>query len=102
MCEEIPESLMNSAGALTGSGPAYAYLIIEALADGAVKKGIPRDLATKFAAQVLIGAGKMVLETEKHPGKLKDEVCSPNGTTIAGIHALESGKVRCVFTKQIY
>ncbi|XP_034936060.1 pyrroline-5-carboxylate reductase [Chelonus insularis] len=92
--EEIPEYLMNAAGGLTASGPAYAYLIIEALADGAVKNGLPRDMATKFAAQVLIGAGKTVLQTRKNPGQLKDEVCSPGGTTITGIHALEVGAVR--------
>ena len=68
--------------------------MIEAFADGAVKMGVPRDMATKFAAQVMIGAGKMVLESGKHPGQLKDEVCSPGGTTIVGIHALESGSVR--------
>ncbi|XP_014204045.1 pyrroline-5-carboxylate reductase [Copidosoma floridanum] len=94
ICEKIQESLMNSAGALTGSGPAYGYMIVEALADGAVRRGIPRETATKFAAQVLVGAGKMILQTEKHPGQLKDEVCSPNGSTIAGVHALESGAVR--------
>ncbi|KAG8034125.1 hypothetical protein G9C98_004578, partial [Cotesia typhae] len=92
--EEIPENLINSAGGLAGSGPAYAYLMVEGLADGAVKTGLPRALATKFAAQVLVGAGKMVLQTEKHPGQLKDEVCSPGGTTITGMHALETGAVR--------
>lgn len=92
--ESVPESLMNAIGALSGSGPAYAYLIIEALADGAVKMGVPRPMATKFAAQVLVGAGKMVLETGRHPGQLKDEVCSPGGTTITGIHAMECGQVR--------
>ncbi|XP_011500141.1 PREDICTED: pyrroline-5-carboxylate reductase 1, mitochondrial [Ceratosolen solmsi marchali] len=94
MCEKISESLINSAGGLTGSGPAYLYTVIEALADGVVKKGVPRELATKFAAQVLVGAGKMVLKTEKHPGQLKDEVCSPNGSTIAGISEIERGGVR--------
>lgn len=109
---------MNGIGGLSGSGPAFvsynnchnqrngnncilfqfiftqAYLIIEALADGAVKMGVPRPMATKFAAQVLIGAGKMVLETGRHPGQLKDEVCSAGGTTITGIHAMEVGGVR--------
>ncbi|KZC09896.1 PREDICTED: pyrroline-5-carboxylate reductase 2 [Dufourea novaeangliae] len=94
VAESIPESLMNAVGGLSGSGPAYAYLVIEALADGAVKMGVPRPMATKFAAQVLVGAGKMVLETGRHPGQLKDEVCSPGGTTITGIHAMECGQVR--------
>lgn len=92
--ERVPESLMNVIGGLSGSGPAYAYLMIEALADGAVEMGVPRPMATKFAAQVLVGAGKMVLESGRHPGQLKDEVCSPGGITIAGIHAMERGSVR--------
>ncbi|CAK9830022.1 Pyrroline-5-carboxylate reductase 2 [Anthophora retusa] len=92
--EYVPESLMNAIGGLSGSGPAYAYLVIEALADGAVKMGVPRPMAIKFAAQVLVGAGKMVLETGRHPGQLKDEVCSPGGTTITGVHAMECGQVR--------
>ncbi|XP_014234162.1 pyrroline-5-carboxylate reductase 3 [Trichogramma pretiosum] len=94
LCQDIPESLMNSVGGLSGSGPAYAYMIIEALADGAVRKGVPRALANKCAAQVLVGAGRMVLETGKHPGQLKDEVCSPGGSTITGIHEMERGGVR--------
>ncbi|XP_071577612.1 pyrroline-5-carboxylate reductase 1, mitochondrial isoform X2 [Temnothorax nylanderi] len=92
--EGITESLMNGIGGVSGSGPAFAYLVIEALADGAVRMGVPRPMATKFAAQVLVGAGKMVLETGRHPGQLKDEVCSPGGTTITGIHAMEVGGVR--------
>ncbi|KAK0175107.1 hypothetical protein PV327_008887 [Microctonus hyperodae] len=92
--QEIDESLMNVAGGLAGCGPAFGYVMIEALADGAVRHGLPRDLAMKFAAQVLVGAGKMVIKTEKHPGILKDEVCSAGGTTIAGVHQLEIGAVR--------
>ncbi|XP_076656338.1 pyrroline 5-carboyxlate reductase [Halictus rubicundus] len=94
IAESVPEYLMNAIGGLSGSGPAYAYLIIESLSDGAVKMGVPRPMAMKFAAQVLVGAGKMVLETGRHPGQLKDEVCSPGGTTITGVHAMECGQVR--------
>ncbi|XP_029160873.1 pyrroline-5-carboxylate reductase [Nylanderia fulva] len=94
MSQSVPESLINAIGGLSGCGPAFAYLIIEALADGGVRMGVPRPLATKFAAQVLVGAGKMVIETGRHPGQLKDEVCSPAGTSIAGVHAMEAGGVR--------
>lgn len=94
MSQNVPENLINSIGGLSGSGPAFAYLVIEALADGAVKMGVPRPMATKFAAQVLVGAGKMVLETGRHPGQLKDEVCSAGGTTITGVHAMEVRGVR--------
>ncbi|XP_066993217.2 pyrroline-5-carboxylate reductase 3 isoform X2 [Anabrus simplex] len=95
ICEQIPESMMDAVGGLSGCGPAYVYLMIEALSDGAVKMGVPRAMATQFAAQTVLGAANMVLQTGKHPGQLKDEVCSPGGTTITGIHAMEKGRVRC-------
>lgn len=90
----VPEKLMDTLGALVGCGPAYMYLIIDALADGAVKQGVPRDMAIQFAAQVMIGSGKMVLETNRHPCLLRDDVCSPGGSTICGVAALENGNVR--------
>ncbi|KAG5879685.1 hypothetical protein JTB14_021486 [Gonioctena quinquepunctata] len=101
VCKEVPESLINAVGALAGSGPAYIYLVIEALADGGVEMGIPRAMAIEFAAQTVLGAAKMVKETGRHTGQLKDEVCSPGGTTITGIHALESGGVRAAFMDAI-
>lgn len=94
ICEQVTEPMIDTLGTLTGCGPAFMYMAIEALADGAVKQGVPRISAQRYAAQVLIGSGKMVLETGKHPGLLKDEVCSPGGTTICGVNALENGKLR--------
>jgi pyrroline-5-carboxylate reductase len=91
---QLKESLLDAVTGLSGSGPAYAYLMIEALSDGGVAAGLPRDTATKLAAQTLLGSAKMVLETGLHPGALKDMVTSPGGTTIEGLHELEKGKVR--------
>jgi pyrroline-5-carboxylate reductase len=90
----VKESLLDAVTGLSGSGPAYAYLMIEALSDGGVAAGLPRDIATKLAAQTLLGAARMVIETGQHPGALKDMVTSPGGTTIEGLQELERGKVR--------
>ena len=88
------EGLIDAATAISGSGPAYVYLIIEALSDGGVAAGLPRDIAHKLAAQTVLGAARMALETGLHPGALKDMVTSPGGTTIEGLHELEKGKLR--------
>lgn len=92
--EVISEKLMDSVPAISGSSPAYVYMFIEALADGGVKNGIPRDQAYRFAAQAVLGAAKMVLESGMHPGELKDQVCTPGGATIEAVIALEENGLR--------
>lgn len=90
----IDESLMDSIPAISGSSPAYVYMFIEALADGGVLHGLSREKAYKYAAQAVLGAAKMVLEKEKHPGELKDMVCSPAGSTIEAVYSLEKSNFR--------
>ena len=92
--EWMPEHLIDTACGLSGAGPAYVYIIIEALADGGVFKGLPRTTAKRLAAQTVYGAAKMVIETGTHPDELKDMVCSPGGNTIVGVKALEEHGVR--------
>lgn len=92
--EVVPESMMDAVVGVSGSSPAYVYLFIEAMADAAVADGMPRAQAYKFAAQSVLGAAKMVLATGQHPGELKDAVCSPGGTTIEAVAALEEGGLR--------
>lgn len=92
--ETISEKLMDVVPGISGSSPAYVYMFIEALADGGVLGGLPRDKAYKMAAQAVLGAAKMVLETGEHPGALKDKVCSPGGTTIEAVYSLEESNFR--------
>jgi len=92
--DAIAEHLIDSAGVVSGCGPAYMYMFAEALADGAVACGVPRAKALEYAAATLAGAGEMLLQTGEHPGKLKDNVCSPGGSTIAGLNVLEERAFR--------
>jgi pyrroline-5-carboxylate reductase len=97
----VEEKLMDAVTGLSGSGPAYVFMIIDALSDAGVKEGLPRQLALELAAQTVYGAAKMVLETKEHPGKLRDMVTSPGGTTIEGLHALEKGKLRATLMNAV-
>jgi len=92
---EVPERLMDAVTGLSASGPAYVSVIIESLADGGVRAGLTREIASQLAMQTVYGTAKMLLETGLHPAMLKDMVASPGGTTIAGLHALERGGLRC-------
>ncbi len=99
--EQVPEKMMDTVTGLSGSAPAFVFSFIEALADGAVAEGMPRKQAYTFAAQTVLGSAKMMLETGKHPGVLKDMVCSPGGTTIEGMAALEENGFRNAAIKAV-
>ncbi|MEO0604649.1 MAG: pyrroline-5-carboxylate reductase, partial [Myxococcota bacterium] len=100
-CRILDESHLDAVTGLSGSGPAFACVILEALADGGVRMGLPRDVAVELAAQAVQGASRMVLETNKHPAALKDEVTTPAGCTIAGLLTMEDGKIRSVLARTI-
>jgi pyrroline-5-carboxylate reductase len=101
ICVVVQEKLLDAVTGVSGSGPAYIYQVIEAMSDGGVLCGLPRDVSTKLAAQTVMGAAKMVLEKGTHPGQLKDNVTSPGGTTIAAVHELEKGGVRNSFINAV-
>ncbi|KAK2490930.1 hypothetical protein MC885_000904 [Smutsia gigantea] len=100
-CTEVEEDLIDAVTGLSGSGPAYAFMALDALADGGVKMGLPRRLAVRLGAQALLGAAKMLLDSEQHPGQLKDNVCSPGGATIHALHFLESGGFRSLLINAV-
>jgi pyrroline-5-carboxylate reductase len=100
-CEQVTENLLDAITALSGSGPAYIYILIESLADGGVKMGLPRDLAYRLASQTVLGAAQMVRDTNVHPGVLKDDVTSAAGSTAAGLHVLEQKGFRAAVISAI-
>lgn len=100
-CIEVPEAWIDAVTGISGSGPAYMYIIIEAMADAGVKMGLPRDLAYNLAAQTMVGSGQMVLKTGIHPAVLKDEVCSPGGSTITAVDQLEQSGIRSTMMKAV-
>ncbi|MGB0909759.1 MAG: pyrroline-5-carboxylate reductase, partial [Nitrospirales bacterium] len=97
----VEEKLMDAVTGLSGSGPAYVYVMIEALADGGVRMGLPRQVAHTLATQTVLGTAQMVLASGEHPGTLKDRVASPGGTTIAGLHELEQGGIRATLMNAV-
>ena len=101
MVFELEEKHLDAVTGLSGSGPAYIFIIIEALADGGVKMGLPRQIALKLAAQTVLGSAKLLLETKKHPGELKDMVATPGGATITAIHEIESAKLRATLISAV-
>lgn len=101
LLDELPERLIDAASAVSGCGPAFLCLALEGMADGGVALGLPRDKALRYAAQTLLGTGKLAIETGLHPGILKDQVTSPGGTTIQGVRALENNCVRAAFMEAV-